>query len=97
MLHTRILHRNIATTVELRECVRIHKLSFKQLCKSVSKVQRGRDEHHLTALLDRLEDSVSSLEFYESALETTKEQLLNLLSLVSDLWCRRLQHLTLCT
>ena len=85
LLHTRNLHQNIGTTIELRECVRIHKSFFKHLCRGVSKMKKGKDQRNLTALQERLEDSISSLDFYECALETTKEQLLNLMSLVGFL------------
>jgi hypothetical protein len=91
MIQTSYLHRDIATSIELRDYLRIQKVMGKEILRGITKSGKVFEtEHGLLSssatlkFLQRLEDVTSLLEHYEIMLETVKEQLNNLLALVSS-------------
>ncbi|KAF2143213.1 uncharacterized protein K452DRAFT_296990 [Aplosporella prunicola CBS 121167] len=81
----RALHMDIASTIELREHIRFHKDVIRQIKSCVtSAAERKRGSGYVVddLFMQRLKGLFHVLEHYERLIETTREQLQNLLSLV---------------
>jgi len=74
---TNRLHRSIAAMIELREYIQIHLASMIQFQRRIRSLNLGRK------ITERLQDNISLLEHYGLRAQTIKEQLRNLMSLVS--------------
>lgn len=82
---TRSLHRDIATVIELREYVRLHQAIVEKINSTIALQPESPPKQDSFSLLhDRLDGIMLNLKHFETTLETTKEQLDNLLSLVSE-------------
>lgn len=74
-----MIHKDTATTLALRESVRLHAASLKRFSECVIKLPITKE---LKSLQDRLYDVSQLLEYYETTSLTILEQQQNLLSLV---------------
>jgi hypothetical protein len=81
---TQQLHREIATAIDLRECMRVHKFATKQFhaCRHQQRSARELSDQEASDMLQRLNSFLLLLEYYELVANTLVEQQENLLNLV---------------
>lgn len=84
---TQQLHKDIATAIDLRECMRVHKLAAKHFRSFRSQFRYTRKllKEDLDDLRQRLDSVLLMLEYYELVANTLIEQQENLLNLVGPL------------
>jgi hypothetical protein len=79
----RVLHMDIATSIELREYLRLHRDTIRQIQSPFAPIPSQEQQTPSRAdFLSRLNEIYTVLDHFERMVETTREQLDNLLSLV---------------
>ncbi|KAF2787944.1 hypothetical protein K505DRAFT_118800 [Melanomma pulvis-pyrius CBS 109.77] len=84
----RVLHMDIATTIELREYLRAHKETVERIhscTKERYTIETPVKRHRSNSILPRLTETCQVLEHHERVISTVREQLDNLLSLLFNI------------